>query len=127
MICIRNLLMFIILLLVSNSTVGSQAKKQDNVVGAAWSLSLYVNTDSEITLRVRATRDKKVFTGFDEIGRWEKIGNDKVRVEITSKDRPKYKGTMILNKSRNNPPTYLGKLKKADGTEVNARLVMIED
>lgn len=106
------------------STVKGQ---KNNVVGAVWEFTLSSPPPGESKVfRIRATRDSKVFLGPEEIGRWEKSGNDKVTIEFTTK-RPLFKGVMVLNKSRNNPPTYLGKLKKTDGSEVNAKLVMLED
>lgn len=119
------ILLFFVFLFIGNSTVKSQVKKQDNVVGAIWVLTLTSDGESK-DFRVRATKDHKVFLGPEEIGRWDKSGANKVVLDFTTK-RPLLNGVMVLNKSRNNPPTYLGKLKKTDGTEVNARLVMIED
>lgn len=125
--CFNSLVFFAVFCSFCSSSVNGQKDKPNNVVGAIWELTLSPPKPEESKVfRIRATKDYKVFLGPEEIGRWEKNGTAKVTIDFTTK-RPLFMGSAVLNKSRNNPPTYDGKLKKADGTEVNAKLVMLED
>lgn len=120
----RGLVLLGMFCFVCSSFVNGQNAKIDNVVGALWKLTLSPSGELK-EFQLRATKNKKIFIGGDEIGSWKIIGNDKVTIEFTK--RPLLKGTMELNKTRNKPPTYMGKLKRSDGTEVPVKIVMIED
>jgi len=120
----RGLVLLGMFCFICSSFVNGQNTKIDNVVGAIWKLTLSPSGELKV-FNLRATKNKKIFIEGEEIGSWKIIGNDKVTIEFTK--RPLLKGTMELNKTRNKPPTYAGKLKRSDGTEVPVKMVMIED
>lgn len=109
-----------------SSSVKGQNAKKDNVVGAIWEVTLDP-AGAPTVWKFRATKNNLIFFGPDEIGGWKKSGTDKVTMELTVANRPKIRGTMELNKTRNNPPTYSGKLTRTNGDVVKVRMVMLED
>ena len=125
----RGLVLLGMFCFVCSSFVNGQNTKIDNVVGAIWEVTIYSagKVPESTVWKFRATKNNLIFFGPDEIGGWKKSGTDKVTMEITVANRPKIRGTMELNKTRNNPPTYSGKLTRTNGDVVKVRMVMLED
>jgi hypothetical protein len=109
--------------------VNASDTKKDDIQGAAtWIVEAFNNGENKPgdVSRLRATKNFKIFRGENEIGTWRKIDETKVIVNIQNTDL-KIGGTMELLMKEKNPPTFSGKIKKADGSEYKVNLIMRKD
>jgi len=109
--------------------VNASDTKKDDIQGAAtWIVEVFNNGENKPgdISRLRGTKNFKIFRGENEIGTWRKIDETKVVVNIQNTDL-KIGGTMELLLKEKNPPTFSGKIKKADGSEYKVNLIMRKD
>lgn len=109
--------------------VSASDTKKDDIQGAAtWIVEVFENGENKSgnVSRLKATKNFKIYRGENDIGTWRKIDETKVVVNIQNSDL-KIGGTMELLLKENNPPTFTGKIKKADGSEFKINVIMRKD
>jgi hypothetical protein len=88
-------------------------KKPDNIMGVIWSYTLTKGDKKENgTFRVYK---KEIFKGDKKVGHVDVKDEDETTLVFT--DWSEMNGTATLRKTRKNPPTAGGTLRKKDGSE----------
>jgi hypothetical protein len=116
----------ILVAVVGLTVVSDPAPAEDEVVGAVWSMRMKNKQGDWVeVVKFRATLDGKVFHEGKQVGTHTSKGED---IEIViDKVRPRLNGTYTFMKVRKDAKFWAGTLKRSDGSEEPARIVLLKD